>query len=501
MELDITKLDRQQIGAQKWRNNNGVGTLNWPPRFGKTFGTIEFIVNPHLKAKDTNFIFILVPSEIILEHWKNNLLSYAIDLNRIKLFTASFLSANLDEIECSLLIVDEIQKFTTPERKSMLDGTIIKSKYQLALTGTYPTEVEWIKELYPIVDELSEDEAIANKWIAPFVEYNILLELPQKDKARYEKFTKPITETLELFKGKSKLLTREHGQPIFDSDYQLITACYTGFSAIPLQGGKAIWITYDRLCNTLASLLGWHVMLDVSIPVNEELHNTWSPMAIHSRAKQFMDYVRSRNEILIDNTVKLHTIGEIVAMNTVSTICFNESTKFADSVSDYINMRFNGVCHAACYHSKMDSRAMIDPETGEPFKFTTGDRKGLPKILGKTAIKKIVIEGVRSGYYNFLSTARALDEGVDIPVIEQVICTGGTTNPLTYQQRTARGKTVDIYNPDKITKIFNLVFDDFNNSDGELIKSRDKTKLILRQKQTGATVRWIKNLADININE
>ena len=499
MELDITKTDRQKSGVNKWRYANGIGTLNWITRFGKTFGALEYIINPHLKSNKSNNVIILVPSEIIANHWKEYIQSYCDDTQRVVIYTASYISVNNITAECSLLVVDELHKFTTPDRKEMLDGTKIKTHYRLGLTGTYPFGIPWIEELYPVVDTVTEEEAIANKWISNFIEYNVLLELPAGDKARYEKFSKPIQETLDLFKIPYPKLTREEGRPIFESEFDLIQACHSGFKTVSLSG-QDIYITYDRLCNTVASVMGWHTGLNITIPENEELHKIWSPNAVHTRAKTFIEYIRRRNEILIDNPIKLHAVGDIIANNVAVTICFNESTAFADAVAEYVNARFPGIFRAACYHSKIDSRQMIDPETNDYFKFTTGDRKGLPKILGKDSIKKIVIKGVKDGFYNFLSTAKALDEGLDIPTIEQVICTGGTTNPLTYQQRTARGKTVDIYNPEKVTMIFNLVFDDFVNSAGELIKSRDKTKLILRQKQSGSSIHWVNDISQINFS-
>jgi superfamily II DNA or RNA helicase len=501
MELDITKIDRQKAGINKWRNANGKGTLAHPPRFGKTYEAIVFAINPHLNNNSNNRVIVLVPSEITGKQWDDNLKSYADSLDRITVYTANYLASNPEaKLECSFLIVDELQKFLTDDRKAMLDGTRIKHHYRLGLTGTYPRGIEWIDTLYPIVDTITEEEAITNGWTSPFVEYNILLEFPVNDKARYEKFSKPITESLLLVHPLLSTLIREENKPIFENELKLLQACKAGFKTTTLSGAET-YITYDRLCNTIAFMQGWSTSLDVSVPVNAELHALWSPMAIHERAKTFMDYIGRRNQLMIDNPIKLEMIGELIARNLVPTIIFNESTVFADSVADYINARFNGAYRAACYHSKLDSKVMIDPSTGEYFKFTTGDRKGLPKTLGKDKIKSIVIQAFKEGYYHCISTAHALDEGLDVSTIEQVITTGGTTNPMTYQQRTARGKTMDSYNPNKVTKIFNLVFDDFSNSEGELIKSRDKTKLVVRQKETGSTVKWIKTLDDIKFSD
>ena len=98
----------------------------------------------------------------------------------------------------------------------------------------------------------------------------------------------------------------------------------------------------------------------------------------------------------------------------------------------------------------------------------------------------------------FLSTARALDEGLDIPTIEQVITTAGTANPVQYAQRNARGKRVDIYNPNKVTRILNLYFDDFIGASGNIVKSRDKQKLVAKQRERNSTVIWLHDLSDIS---
>lgn len=500
MELSITKTERQRIGAEKWRANFGIGTLNWPPRFGKTFGTIEFIANPHLHNNTANSIVILTPSEIIAKQWKDNLISYCEDITRVKVYTASHFASNPEVKDvCTLLIVDELQKFTTDERKTLIDGNRIIYHYKLGLTGTYPKDIDWINNLFPIVDTIEEKEAIDNKWISPYIEFNVVLELPYADKVKYEKFSKPITETLTMFKPLLDVLVRENKIRLFENEFDLIYACKRGFQTVSLTGIDK-WITYDALCNTIAYMKGWHTELNISIPENKLLHETWSPIAIHNRAKQFTEYIERRNNLLVNNNVKLEMVANIISRNRVSTIIFNESTEFADRISDYLNAKFDGLYRVACYHSKMDSRTMIDPTTGDYFKFSTGDRKGTPKMLGNKSIKNIVIEGFKNGFYHALSTARALDEGLDVPIIEQVICTGGTTNPLTYQQRTARGKTVDFYNPNKITKIFNLVFNDFENESGELIRSRDRTKLVLRQKETASSVKWITDLNEINFS-
>ena len=82
-----------------------------------------------------------------------------------------------------------------------------------------------------------------------------------------------------------------------------------------------------------------------------------------------------------------------------------------------------------------------------------------------------------------------------MPNIECIICTAGDINPQTYEQRVARGKTIDSTNNNKRCIIINLFIDDFilNN---EFISSRDKEKLETRQINNKNVV-WLENIDDL----
>lgn len=497
MEIDNSKFERQRLAAERWRISQGIGTWNHVPQFGKTYGAITFVINPHLEKLNSNDVIIVVTSEIIQKQWYDNLQSYGKQHHRIRLYTANNVISNDLHLECSLLIVDEIHKFTTTDKTSIIDGSRIISKYRLGLTGTYPYDNSTINKFYPIVDIITETEAIEHGWISNFIEYNLLLTLSDKDKIKYKIHTQPIQETLELFRGKSAFFAKE----VINDDYRLIEACYRGVKAKNARGVD-IYIKFDYICNFLGTKCGWTQDINLSTEQGLYLNNNWNPTNIHTRAKNFINAVQRRNEILIDNPVKLYAVGDIMKHSTKTTICFNESVNFADTIANYVNALFENTFPAVCYHSRLDSRPLIDPTTGKPYIYVSGKHKGDPKIFGKTLIKRYVIEYMNTGYFKFLSTAKALDEGTSIPRIEQVICTGGTTNPVTYDQRTARGKTINIYNPEKITTIFNLVFDDFKDPDtGDVIYSRDKAKLITRQRNHADQIKWVKSINEINFVE
>lgn len=96
-------------------------------------------------------------------------------------------------------------------------------------------------------------------------------------------------------------------------------------------------------------------------------------------------------------------------------------------------------------------------------------------------------------------------EGFSLPILTQVITTGGDTNPIRYKQQNGRGKTLDIYNKNKITRIINIYIDDFyslhkKNEDGspKFIPSRDKSKLLSRQSQSDNIIVEVSSVDDIH---
>jgi hypothetical protein len=67
---------------------------------------------------------------------------------------------------------------------------------------------------------------------------------------------------------------------------------------------------------------------------------------------------------------------------------------------------------------------------------------------------------------------------------------------MTYEQRIARGKTLDFTNPNKVCVIINIYIDDFKIGDKE-IKSRDKQKLIQRQQSSENIPIWVNSVSEI----
>jgi len=482
---DESKSKRQEEGIQIWRKNKGIGILNYTMQFGKS-KIAQMIVDRFLAINKEAIIYVVTPNEIT----QKNMYMWLNDLTKKEsvqtMYSMSNMIAEKGEIQCDLLIVDEIHKFLNPSGLKVL--MYVKSHFRLGLTGTVMSKEDiklLVNQGFPIIDTITEDEALANHWISSFKEYNLAVELEEHDKQKYASFSQPIMETLSMFKGMAGMINKRESMPIFKDDFNLIMSAFVGTNYHNRYGVPS-FLKPDLIRNIIANNMGWKKDLDLTIPFNAERDRLWNPNNIYERVKIFKQYVAKRNLILVHNKVKLNAVLEILKDNPVTTICFNESTEMVDDIVDMLPGEAIG------YHSNIETRNIID-ENGDLIL----DKKGNPKKFGKISLKKIAIEGIKSGKFKYLITAKSLNESLSLPIIRQVITTGGSTSPTEYAQRNARGKTIDIYDPDKITTIINIYVDDFIIGKDIEVKSRDKQKLIERQSKSENLITWIDNVSQI----
>ncbi len=467
----MTKTERQAEGILKFLKANGIGTLYYVQRFGKTLTALKIAKRFNTKFKDES-IYVVVPSITVKNVWLKEIEEFDYIFKSIIIITAY--EAIKNKYVCGLLIIDEIHKFVSDERLKIIKGKVIASKYRLGLSGTYPHGNKVIEENFPIVDTITEKEALTNKWISQFREYNIPLELSEADKVEYVKYSTIMHQTFQEFKGMYKMLTFSDGNTICKDDLDLILSCYSGKS---IKGYDYIKSTYIR--EAIAVKMGWTPTLQLDSDYHKQIEEYWNPLAIRDRVLSFYKAMRNREEIHNINEIKLDAVLKLYAKFKDDTILtFNESTLFADMLTDSINNTFQ-IDKAVSYHSNIKSKPLLNFVDGNYF----CTNKGKVKKFGKDRQLKYIMSMIDIGLYNCINSVNALDEGLSVENINIIITTSGTTNPMQYSQRSARGKTVDSYNPDKVTLIFNLYFDDFLflvDGNYKNFKSRDKTKLMLR---------------------
>jgi superfamily II DNA or RNA helicase len=454
----MTKDERQNITFNKVLANNYTGILNLCIRFGKTrIGLRTYL---HYISNNSDDALIIVPSESIKVNWLNEIeiLGYTnIHFNIITIGQA--LNNKLKAY--GLLIIDECHKFLSTERYKIFN--IIKYKHLLLLSGTLPIgkPLSLLLNLAPVIDIVTEKEAIENKWISNYIEYNIPLTLSDNDIERYVKHTNIMATIFDKYKNLYKYITYD-SIPIFSDDLDLILSTASGK------------YTKDY---------GYIDPMDISEALSKKMNHSirqdtlWHPEYIRNECKEFNAALKNRNTILISNSIKAKAVLYIFDKLQLPTICFNESINFANNITELINQHYNKDV-AFVYHSKLESTSLINPETNSPYVYVTGTKSGQPKIFSKKKQLEYMIAAMDANLIKFISTVKSLDEGITIKNVECIITTSGSMNPIQYEQRTGRGKT--LVDDNKIAKIYNLYFDDFIYND-IYYKSRDKIKLLSRQ--------------------
>ena len=466
----MTKDERIDIAINRYLKAGAIGTLNHIMRFGKT--TEGCLIAERFRRKFEDEIIIAVPSVAVRDEWLTTLSDFEID--NLRVLTANEI-LNLDRISVGLLIIDELHKFVSDNRLNIVNGNIISYTYNLGLTGTYPFGNKIIEKHFPIVDTITDKEAIDNGWISNFIEYNVPLELTNADKANYVKYSTKMYEISSTFRGLSNILINKDGTSFFNNDLDLILSCYSGKFVKDVGH-----IESKHIREAVAVKMGWMPELDLTFERNIDIDKYWNPDNIKERAVEYYQAMRKRNEIHNINEVKLKAVLQICEkFKGKNTLIFNESTMFADTIADSLNSYFKDG-KAISYHSGVKGKPLISFIDGEYFKFSNGKIK----TFGKEKQLRYIKSMLKIGLYDTIVTAKALDEGFNAETIEIIITTSGTANPMQYSQRNARGKTVDKYNKDKVTYIFNLFFDDFGfllEGEHKHFYSRDKKKLDIRQ--------------------
>lgn len=174
-----SKTARQRVGILKWIANDCIGMFEWFTGVGKTFAAImaAFKVN-------ASSIIVVVPTINLQDQWEEELQIQGATNYRVFVVNTA---CKLD-LECDMLIIDECHVLGAPTFREVL--TKIKRKKLLCLTATRVRkdgEHIHLMEECPVVDTITEEEAITNGWVSAYDEYVMLLEFSQEEALAYTK--------------------------------------------------------------------------------------------------------------------------------------------------------------------------------------------------------------------------------------------------------------------------------------------------------------------------
>ena len=457
MQIDKKKLERQQIGVDKWFENLN-GTLHYFTGVGKTFTAI-LIMKRLFRIHPNHSIVILVPSEALQKQW-NDVLTLNFtkkELHTVTIFTPNSIITNDTRIKTNTLIVDELHEFYSEEFVKTINKEYIRFDSNLGLTATYEdskSRHKAIKDLYPIIDEITEEEAIKEGYITPYVEFNLAVELNEVEKNQYDAYTKAISDNMSKF-GKGGL--------------DLATKCLSG-------GKHSNGRTYEGKDYVYgwAKKQGWHRDLNSDNPRDAEIQKLWNPNLIFGYAINLMSAVRKRKDLLYHCNSKAITCANIVFKFHLKTIIFSQSTAFADKLNLILNDREAN--SSVVYHSQLKTTWMPSPKTGKLIKF------------GATRLKRQAMNAIKDGNARILCTASSLDKGLDVPHLVMGITASGTSNFTQYKQRGGRVKR--IFGDDKVALLVNLYVKD----------SKEEHWLDKRQSKSNHKIHWIDSVDEVSFS-
>lgn len=481
-----SKTKRQLIAIERWHSNRDVGCFQHTMRFGKT-REICMVCSEYRETHQTERIIVLAPTEIAYSNLEKHLKPFNVELMTLRQFTSK--SKEFIKVNCGLLIIDEIHAFLKDAPIKVIKG--ISAKCRLGLTGSNLTanqKYELRMMGFPVIDVITEEEATFNKWIVESDEYNISIAIDDRDKLRMRDMTIRIKDIKDSFYGLDSRLNQAFKRNIFKSVFDLIQSCVIDKGIQDPNTFKIVETIEAKKIRQLCSLFkGYHPAMNVTNEVEAKIKANWSFENVQKISKEYVDLVRERNTFLKYNRYKIDAVLKLSNAFKVPTIVYNDSIPMIDHLYDCMTVP------RVRYHSALESIPMVD-DKGEPVCYKSGSREGEQKIMGLSGQKKLAINSISDGRAMYLLTGKSLNESLNLPMIEQIICTSGDTNPNTYDQRVARGKTINEKDSSKRCTIINLFIDDFFYQD-TFVSSRDREKLVIRQENVKDVI-WFENIDD-----
>jgi superfamily II DNA or RNA helicase len=441
--------------------NNGCGTLNWVTGVGKTFASCT-IINKVLTKDTEGFALVLAPYDILVKQWTEEVkrLCYKV-ADRVKIMTVQYYVMNNLFLSPVLLVLDELDEFYSEERIKIINKKKCDYKFGLGLTATFEEKRKRhleVEKYLPIVSIITEDEAIKNKWISNFVEYNLSVPFTEQEKEDYDKLSSAIAV------DRGKFYDFNHAVRVLTGD-----------------GGKSSPI---QLAIAWAKHMGWKPNMDLSITANKDINDLWNPKTVIGYANRLLENVRKRNNLLeLAENKFIYALDVIRKYKDVKTITFSQSTIFADKLHYLINKEFSvadllgekTIEYAVLYHSNIETKVLINEKTGKPTKF------------GSKRLKDLAINAIKTGVSRVIVTAKALDKGFDVKDIRLGIITSGSDSYNQHKQRGGRMKRIEDIPYEHPVLIINLYCEG----------SKEESSLISRQKKGTNKVTWIDSVEQI----
>ena len=181
--MSIDRTSRQIEGLRRWRASNFCGIAEYPTGFGKTYTAIMAIQGMVPRAGITSCL-VVVPTLELKSQWEVELKKHKLSFVKVMVINSAIKHFH----DVDMLVLDEIHRYAAESFRNIFHK--VDSKYILGLTATLEREDgfhEVILEYLTVFDQISVDEALDNNWIAPYIVYNIPVNLSAEEQVEYNK--------------------------------------------------------------------------------------------------------------------------------------------------------------------------------------------------------------------------------------------------------------------------------------------------------------------------
>tara|TARA_R110000764_G_scaffold67566_2_gene140461 strand:- start:344 stop:1771 length:1428 start_codon:yes stop_codon:yes gene_type:complete len=404
-KIDTYKYVRQLRSVIKWIQSGARGTIVAATGFGKSF--LGFLAIKKLdKLKPGATTIIIVPTIPLKEQWESQIID--LRLPNVSVYVVNTIALKDIHYKCDLLIVDEVHLMAAEQFSRIFH--LVKYTWILGLTATLKRmdgKEVFIKSYAPVVDSISQKEAIENGWISDYIEINLQVPLMRAETEQLAALDKTVSYYMSKF-----------------GNFGAMQSCMS------LDNAK----TYARQ----------HYPSAHQDTKSKEIQK-WSILGNRS--------VQARKEFLYNTERKVDAAVELIKEFDLKTITFSQSTAFADT----LRSKLGDI--ATAYHSNIESEYQ---EITKKKKYKTkkaADKFALSK-KGKVSplvdefevkwkeLKKFGVKSLKDqsiskfkdnrSKVSVICTARALDQGFDVADTELGIDASRTSNPTQHQQRVGR---------------------------------------------------------------
>lgn len=448
---------RQIIGIRTWVANDATGTLEWPTGVGKTRAATIAI---HLLRRDTpdRKVIVVVPRIALKEQWERGLAALGM-LHNTEVWVINSLIKKTS-MECSLLILDEIHRYAATTFAKVFD--VIKPEpviqrthpFILGLTATLKRgdgKHTILAKEAPIIDKIAMIEAIRKNYVAPFREFNLGVEMTIGEREAYRDLESSYAYAVDKFNGDFNLIkmTAQGGaEPRFYNNTYNEPFAVTYAKSLGWKGNGAYQAYQIKVANR-------HLPKRERASVWGGDDHPYAPRKLFVWALMAFRYSRKIREFTNNYWAKTDMAEQILRAITLKAITFGEVIAPAEVLKGRLGDS------VVLYHSKMKTK----------------DRKeSLRRIDEDPAIHAIL-------------TARALDEGVDLPLTQLGVILSRSASQTQYLQRLGRVIRRHIFEDgtEKVSYIVNIYVKD----------TKDYHSLRASQKPTQGTQRWIESVEEL----